>query len=190
MGLRQPSLCSTLSGDAPARSCAAYCDAQNPDRYCRHCKCASCPFCKRATSRLPLVLPSTTSKSRLNASLEAVVRIRRRFLGAQGVVIRLWECSLAGCIGEGADPHGNSFIERCVQQELETGPVRSNFGRPASFLRWDVPAALFAGGRCTNPAGHEWDAYTESVANGVLMDANGWQREGFTGHKKVLIGDR
>ena len=109
-------------------------------------------------------------------------------------MIRVWECSLAGCLGRGDDPHGNAFLDRCVGRELAVGGVgrqgRVTNARPASMLRWDVPAAIYAGGRCTNPAGHEWDKWPPAVQSvpGATQDEHGWQREGFSGHNVTQMG--
>ena len=128
--------------------------------------------------------------SQWQSSVAAAAAMRQRFLSARGVVMRLWECSLAGCVGRGDDPTGNSFIERCVRHEMETGGRQKHApGRPASFLRWDVPAAIFAGGRCTSPAGFEKSAYPPpNVSWPIVQDANGWQREGFYGHNVTQSG--
>ena len=61
----------------------------------------------------------------------------RHFVNESGVVLRLWECS-----GTLAGLRTAALVERCVRHELE-GTRQT----PASLLRWDVPAALYAGGR-------------------------------------------
>ena len=184
--------CSTLSGDAPTRSCAAYCTANNKGRrYCRHCACSACSFC--TPDRPPLVLPTpaAVTASQLRLSRAALASVRKRYLSQRGVVMRLWECSLAGCVGRGDDPGGNQWIERCVLHELQTSiSGQQGFARPASFLRWDAPAAIFAGGRCTSPAGHEWQLYPEAAsdADEQRQDHDGWQREGFVGSNATIMG--
>ena len=73
---------------------------------------------------------------------------------------------------------------------MRAGGVRG-LGRPGSYLRWDVPVAVFAGGRCVRPAGREWSQFQkpEGVASAEhVPDANGWQREGFVGHAVTQTG--
>ena len=110
--------------------------------------------------------------------------------------MRLWECSLAACIGRGDDPQGNSYVQNCVHDEVKTKDAGLGFGRPASLLRFDLPAAIFAGGRCVSPANFEWESFPKPVLNGLLdengwqrvQDDNGYQREGFVGHNTTQMG--
>lgn len=100
------------------------------------------------------------------------------------MLMRLWECSLAGCVGRGDEQ--NSFFDRCVRREVTSAvPGKSKrTTRPASLLRWDVPAALFTGGRCTFP----------SAAEALLHDARRSHdnhtlvRDGFFGHNVTQTG--
>ena len=205
-------MCSTLTGDAFALSCAPYCKAHE-DRHCSHCLCAACPFCTSADRSSATTPPPPLQDSTGDAA--AVSELRRRFLGSSGVVMRIWECSLAGCVGRG-DDEPNPFFERCVRAEVNPGTVgRASNGpltgsratRPASVLRWDVPAALFKGGRCTDPALVEkarypavfptekeieqrrrWTTHPEEAELDALLqktentDRFGWRRQGFSGH--------
>ena len=102
--------------------------------------------------------------------------------------MRLWECSLAGCVGKSQDYVGDPFMQRCVQHEVRYGGGAQS--PPASLLRWDVPAAIFAGGRCTEPAGTEWQLYPKPVVRDPLqrMDRDGWQPSGFVGHNVTQMG--
>ena len=112
--------------------------------------------------------------------------MREDFLSERGITLRVWECSLMGCVGTGSEPAGNAFVQQCVIKEMRAG-VRSlqglggerhTVGKPASYLRWDLPAAIFVGGRCVSPAGSEWFLYAKPQGeNG--HDVNGWHREGF-----------
>ena len=115
---------------------------------------------------------------------------RQRFLGTRGVVLRLWECSLVGCFGGGNrhSPVDDPFLQNCVRHEVRYGAAQSP---PASLLRWDVPAAIFAGGRCVEPAGTEWELYPRPAANAdplQRMDRDGWQPSGFVGHNATHMG--
>lgn len=62
--------------------------------------------------------------------------------GGKGVVLRLWECSatLAGL-------RTIDQVKRCLALEAEADDVR-----PASFLRHDLPFALWGGGRMRQPS--------------------------------------
>lgn len=113
---------------------------------------------------------------------------RQRFLGKQGVVMRLWECSLAGCLGRVKNHANSPFLQECVHHELQFGGGAQS--PPASLLRWDVPAAIFAGGRCTEPAGTEWALYPKPLLSDPLqrMDFDGWQPSGFAGHNVTQMG--
>lgn len=80
-------------------------------------------------------------------------------------------------------------MQRCVHKE-----VRHGNRRPASLLRWDTPAALYAGGRCVNPAGAESSLYPHPRAEDTAGDAraqqdrHGWRRHGFSGHNVTQAG--
>ena len=179
-------MCSTLPGDSPARSCYSYCHSDRAGRHCLHCTCASCPFC---TARASTATNGRATLFNVNLSRAAVAETRHRFLGSRGVVLRLWECSLVGCLSGGnsraaVDP----FLQNCVRHETHYGGVQSP---PASLLRWDVPAAIFAGGRCVQPAGTEWELYPQPAANAdplQRMDRDGWQPTGFVGHNATSMG--
>lgn len=189
--------CSTTTGDADAAECARYCRASQARRHCRHCLCAACDFCATTTTHTPAtgsllaheagsVRGHETVFARSRAALHGV---RRRFL-TEGVVMRVFECSLAGCAGDGESVASASFMQRCVRDEVESVGAT----RPASFLRADLPAALFAGGRCVNPtAGTIEEALYPTPAVRVsdprgLQDEHGWRRRGFAGHNISQAG--
>lgn len=173
-------MCSTLPGDADEAVCARYCRPSSAHRHCAHCLCASCDFCSDGgtANRIP-PLPTRVDHA---ASRATVDRLRSRFWSSSGVIMRVWECSLAGCAAHYKEATTRAFIKRCARRELET--LRT-LKRPASMLRWDVPAALYAGGRCVNPAASEDPLYPRVVleddARG-LQDSHGWRRHGFSGH--------
>ena len=180
-------MCSTLPGDSGNRSCQAYCRLEHARRHCLHCTCSSCSFCSHSVE-LP---PPPTTLERLqhaNLSRHAVTDIRRQFLGNRGVVLRLWECSLAGCLGKVDEPGGNAFLQQCIKHEVAYGGGAQS--PPASLLRWDLPAAIFAGGRCVRPVGSEWELYKEPQVDDKLqrMDRDGWQPDGFVGHSVTQMG--
>ena len=56
--------------------------------------------------------------------------------------------------------------------------------RPASLLRWDVPAALFAGGRCTSPVAEELSYHSRHLHNNQTTLV----RDGFFGHNVSQTG--
>ncbi len=72
----------------------------------------------------------------------------------------------------------------CVRLATRQGTTRPT--RPASLLRWDVPAALFVGGRCTSPAESERHLYPRRRTNDsrvwLASDPFDWRTEGFSGH--------
>lgn len=187
-------MCSTLPGEANTRSCAAYClQSKHTYNICQHCTCAACPRCAQRKLAHVTLGSRVLADEQYHASTHAVAELRRRFLDARGVVLRIWECSLAGCLGSGDDPNGNAFLEQCVLREMCTQracATRSKaLGRPASYLRWDVPAAIFAGGRCTSPSEFEAHLYPPPHTNeSALQDADGWRREGFSGHNVTQAG--
>ena len=139
-------------------------------------------------------ISSRPSQAQQAASEAAAAQLRRRFLGAQGVVMHLFECALAGCIGHGREP--NSFFERCVRLETssieKTKEDKLQTTRAASLLRWDLPAALFLGGRCTSPAATERHLYpplrSSSSREWFKPDAFSWRSEGFSGHNVTQAG--
>ena len=175
-------MCSTLPGDSRERSCARYCRSNGAPatsaRHCGHCLCASCPFC---SVNLTEAKWAAARDSLPDVDAAGVAQVQRGFLAKHGVLMRMWECSLAGCVGRADDAH-NPFFDRCVRTET----ARSKL--PASMLRWDVPAALFIGGRCTEPTAAESGLYPDSgvsAGNSLhveLPDAYGWRRRGFSGH--------
>ncbi len=123
--------------------------------------------------------------------------IRQQFASRAGVVMRLWECSLTGCVGRGDEPNG--FFEECVRREVTSAAkisTRSLPSRPASFLRWDLPAALFLGGRCVSPTVLERALLpaaairADELGTGLIepIDAFGWRLEGFSGHNVTQAG--
>ena len=114
--------------------------------------------------------------------------------------MRLWECSLAGCIADvNNSAAASSFAERCVRQEVSSGNPKqgSKATRPASLLRRDLPAALFNGGRCTSPTVSERPLYpplpasleSDPLGRETLQpDVHGFRREGFSGHRVTQSG--
>ena len=186
-------MCSTLPGDHGSRSCQSYCRRELAGRHCLHCTCSDCSFCAHQRKKPP---PPPTTLERLqyaNLSLAAVASVRKQFLGRRGVVLRLWECSLAGCLGDAHELGGNAFLQSCIRHELDYA-IRGYGGGaqspPASLLRWDVPAAIFAGGRCVEPVHSEWSLYPKPQVHDPLlrMDRDGWQRLGFVGHNVTQMG--
>ena len=67
----------------------------------------------------------------------------------------------------------------CIELELSRRNV------PASLLRWDVPIAIFNGGRCVSPATHERSLYAPEV---TTITNDGYITEGFVGHNVTASG--
>ena len=83
---------------------------------------------------------------------EAFTReVQRRFRGQDGVVMRLWECS-----GTLAGLRTTELVERCARHEMSISGGREALA--ASLLRWDVPTALYAGGRMMMSSASELSA--------------------------------
>ena len=183
-------MCSTLPGEASSADCARYCKISTRERHCRHCLCAGCDFC--AASAMPLQSWSAPTRAQRLASRAAVDGLRENFLDAtRGVVLRVWECSLAGCASDagGEDRASNAYVERCVRDEMA---AEIGAARPASLLRVDLPAAIYAGGRCVDPAAGtiEESFYPVPRTNDPrgLQDEHGWRRAGFSGHHVTQAG--
>ena len=90
-----------------------------------------------------------------------------RFMGPEGVVLRVWECS-----GTLAGLRTRQLLQRCVEHELD-----SELFQPASLLRWDVPAAIYACGRMRMPFRSDHNRRFEACGCGgsrVVASMLGW----------------
>lgn len=117
------------------------------------------------------------------APSHALQKVHRAF-ATGGVIMRLWECSLPECMqtdGFKAE-NGGSAIASCAWREAR----RRN--QPASLLRWDLPAAIFNGGRCTQPSQAEQGKSQTGSADPNVMDKNGFRVNGYTGHNVSASG--
>jgi len=137
-----------------------------------HSGCAS----RLSGCALPAQLASPLEVTR------TVERLQGRLLLPDGVALRILECSL-NCTAKHTempkmvDGHPR-MQETCVDGEL------SRRLRPASLLRWDVPAVIFNAGRCTFPTQDE-QAQFPSVRE---MTQDGYYPHGFVGHNVTSAG--
>lgn len=176
-----------MAGDAYERTCEAHCKLTDKEDCCAQCVCAACSFCGGAPTYAE-INTSTLLRQRA-ASRAAASEARERFLRT-GVVVRLFECSLVGCLAPSAP---DVLFERCVRNEMDIGLETA---RPASMLRWDLPAALFIGGRCTSPTSvesHLFPKTRDALARNSLRwklapDSSGWRTSGFSGHNVTQAG--
>ena len=67
----------------------------------------------------------------------------------------------------------------CIEVEMKRKD------RPASMLRWDLPMAIFNGGRCVSPAPYERAQHMPEVA---AITADGFITSGFVGHNVTASG--
>lgn len=81
-------------------------------------------------------------------------------------------------------------MQHCIHHEVSYGG--GAHAPPASLLRWDIPAAIFAGGRCVRPVGRERNIYPKPNLNPLnpleRQDDDGWQLDGFVGHGVSRMG--
>eukprot|EP00966_Prymnesium_polylepis_P201009 4657884-Prymnesium_polylepis.1 len=123
------------------------------------------------------------------AARRTVAALRQRFSDG-GLLLRVWECSL-DCSNDGRPEDAgeaglvrweNLMRERvskkCVVEEMERRM------RPASFLRWDVPAALFNAGRCASPSAKEKTLFPDASS----AEIDGYNSRGFIGHNVTSMG--
>ena len=134
-------MCSTLPGDADEAVCARYCRPSSAHRHCAHCLCAGCDFCSDGgtANRIP-PLPTRVHHA---ASRATVDRLRSRFWSSSGVIMRVWECSLAGCAAR----------QEHLQFEASSGvppSAEGQRGRPAGVCHSGSQATLCrCGARCS-----------------------------------------
>lgn len=113
----------------------------------------------------------------------AIIDLQNRLLQQDGVVIRVFECSI-NCTAKldekptiiGGFPH---MQENCAQLEL------ARRLRPASLLRWDLPAAIFNAGRCVVPSQSE---LAEFVNDPTKITRDGYYPWGYAGHNVTSAG--
>ncbi len=135
---------------------------------------------------VPVLVPQDSTRPETQM---AVDELRSRFLRkGDGVVIRLWECTLGLCLGHAVKPNNvdpaanpRKFLEECSARE------HARASRPASVLRWDLPAALFVNGRCTDPATIGVDRRVDSPVQRIV-NHDGYVTTGFTGHNVTGAG--
>ena len=128
--------------------------------------------------------------------LEAVDQLNYRWWN-EGVAVRLLECSMTcmskwkgGRFWQGAEMRRRGGVVRyqisdkdCISPEMSR-----EFG-PASMLRWDLPNAIFNGGRCVSPAPYErsdFPAVPARYKSSVTPD--GYMVNGFVGHNVTSAG--
>ena len=93
---------------------------------------------------------------------DASVALRRHFLSSPtGLVFRVWECSL-----KLAGMRSRRQLTVCVWNELER-----ELPAAASMLRWDVPIALYGGGRMRRARG---GATRWSIGTSAACWSSGW----------------
>lgn len=118
-----------------------------------------------------------------SAIATAVHDLQQRLNQSGGVALRVFECSL-NCTAKHTempkmvDGFPRVRVDDCIGVEL----VRRN--RPASLLRWDVPAVIFNAGRCTSPARDEVDQFPPAA----VMTKDGYYPHGFVGHNVTGAG--
>lgn len=131
-----------------------------------HCKGTECALSPQMTS--------------LKKVEQAVAQLQKRLATHDGVALRILECSL-NCTSKHTEMpifvNGHPRMrEQCVDGEL------SRRLRPASLLRWDVPAVIFNAGRCTHPTNDE------RVLSVPVMTQDGYYPHGFVGHNVTSAG--
>ena len=117
---------------------------------------------------------------------EAVRALNERWANS-GVAVRLLECSMS-CTnhlgwdvkkGRGGALRMQVSERDCIEVEMKRKD------RPASMLRWDLPMAIFNGGRCVSPAPYERAQHMPEVA---AITADGFITSGFVGHNVTASG--
>ena len=192
---------SSHPGDSLIKKCSSFCTEAKAAVHCGWCKCQSCGWCTgRASVGRNTPQPAQQQRRpefgqlvRGAAVQDAVARLNNRWIGDEGLVVRLFECSMA-CTNTGVDAKGKprGFASRKrggvlltkvhERKCLETELARRN--RPASLLRWDLPLAVFNGGRCVNPASYERGTWPEETN----VTDDGFITQGFVGHNVTAAG--
>jgi hypothetical protein len=96
----------------------------------------------------------------------------RHSFASGGIILRLWECSLPECM------QTDNFDSKRSPESISACARRETHRRfqPASLLRWDLPAAIFNGGRCTRPSASERaNAPDKGPRDPDRMDENGFR---------------
>jgi hypothetical protein len=145
--------------------------------------------------KLTEILQDRRSKHNQLASGSAVLAtvrdLNERWSKPGGVAVRLLECSLQ-CMTRmhGEKAYGLKMSRRggvlrysiseseCVEEEL------ARKLKPASLLRWDLPNAIFNGGRCVSPAWYERSRFPDASK----MTPDGYLVKGFLGHNVSATG--
>ena len=178
--------------------CKLLCPATLKRSQCRLCECAACGKCaffrhrgrhlierrkppaRRTTSFGSKVLP--LQMVALSVVHEVVRGLQQRLAHRDGVAIRIFECSMNCTAKQTERPqmiHGHARMRpECVKVEL------ARRGRPASLLRWDVPAVIFNAGRCTSAANDEMERFPPAS----VMTNDGYYPHGFVGHNVTGSG--
>jgi hypothetical protein len=117
----------------------------------------------------------------------AVRTLNERWSGEDGIALRLLECSMACTNTLGVDVkkvRGGALRTRISEKEcIEVELARRN--RPASVLRWDLPLAIFNGGRCVSRAAFERHGH---LPESTTVDTDGFVTKGFVGHNVTASG--
>lgn len=184
---------SHLPGDSLLKKCSSFCSPNKGSAHCKWCKCSACSFCSER-QQLPAVRNTPQQQRRPEFSQlvrGADVQQTTRSLNEQwangGVAVRLLECSM-GCTnhlswdfkkGRGGALRMHVSERECIELEMKRRD------RPASVLRWDLPLAIFNGGRCVSPAPYE---RTQHLPEATAITTDGFITNGFIGHNVTSSG--
>ena len=130
------------------------------------------------------------------AVIDAVDTLNYRWFN-EGVAVRLLECSMTcmskwkgGRFWQGAEMRRRGGVVRYQISDKDcVSPEMSRDLGPASLLRWDLPNAIFNGGRCVSPAPYErvdFPAVPAHFKSSVTPD--GYMVNGFVGHNVTSAG--